>query len=357
MSLRREFTHCMVRPGDITPSQDDMEVVGAFNPGVAVVGDKTVLLIRVAESPKPTRAGCVALPHWNLASRRIDFEWVPEEEVIRQDTRSVRFRHNGIVRLTFVSHLCIAWSRDGRRIDSIDPVRFGPESAIEEYGVEDPRITRIGDRYCISYVAISRHGPATMLATTRDFVTFERHGVIFCPDNKDVVFFPEKIGDRYVALHRPSLSSDHSRPEIWSATSHDLLHWGDHEPLRGGTCGWERGRIGAGAPPVKVEKGWLEMYHGNDRRHGEARVGRYSGGLMLFNPEQPLRVSAISDAIFLPETDFETTGFVPDVVFPTALIEHDDLMYVYYGAADTVSAVTAYSRRDLLGALRPCNGT
>src|SRR5262245_42739587 len=98
------------------------------------------------------------------------------------------------------------------------------------------------------------------------------------------------------------------------------------------------------------------MYHGNDRRYGEARVGRYSGGLLLCDKERPSRIRAVSDAIFIPEADFETTGFVPDVVFPTAMLEHDDLMYVYYGAADTVSAVTAYRRRDLLASLQPVDG-
>ncbi|HET7537408.1 MAG TPA: glycosidase, partial [Candidatus Didemnitutus sp.] len=73
----------------------------------------------------------------------------------------------------------------------------------------------------------------------------------------------------------------------------------------------------------------------------------------LFDPEKPARLRGLSDAVFVPEFDFELTGFVPDVVFPTAMIERDDLMFVYYGAADTVSAVTAYRRRDLLAALQP----
>ena len=61
---------------------------------------------------------------------------------------------------------------------------------MEEFGVEDPRITPLDGRFYFTYVAVSRHGPATALASTADFRTFERHGVIFCPENKDVCPVP-----------------------------------------------------------------------------------------------------------------------------------------------------------------------
>ena len=44
----------------------------------------------------------------------------------------------------------------------------------------------------------------TCLARTRDFLAFEKLGVIFGPDNKDVAIFPEKIGERFYTLHRPA---------------------------------------------------------------------------------------------------------------------------------------------------------
>ena len=217
--------------------------------------------------------------------------------------------------------------------------------------MEDARITRIDDHFQITYVGVSRHGPATLLATTEDFEIFHRHGVIFCPDNKDVVLFPRKIGDSYFALHRPSLSSDLSRPEIWIAASPDLKHWGGHEPLLGGTREWETGRVGAGAPPVATSAGWLAFYHGNDRRYGDERIGRYSRRTAAARTERPWQIRGFSDAVMVPELSFETSGFAPNVVFPTGIVERDDLLYVYYGAADTVTAVTAYKRRNLLAAV------
>jgi len=50
--------------------------------------------------------------------------------------------------------------------------------------------------------AVSRHGGATALASTKDFKSFQRHGIIFCPETRTVVLFPEKIGGQYYALHR-----------------------------------------------------------------------------------------------------------------------------------------------------------
>jgi predicted GH43/DUF377 family glycosyl hydrolase len=341
----------MLRPEDVPPSQDDLSVVGAFNPAAAAVPGGVVLLVRIAEVPKEDRPGWVGLPRWDLATGRVVIDWVEDTRVLREDTRSVRLKTDGTTRLTFVSHFCMVESHDGHTVDRISPLRFFPSSPLEEYGVEDPRITLIEGEFFITYVGISRHGPAVMLATTRDFRSFQRHGIIFCPDNKDVVFFPEKIGGRYVALHRPSTSSPLTRPEMWIASSPDRLHWSGHQPLHVGSQSWEVGRVGAGAPPIRTKDGWMELYHGNDRRYGETRVGRYSGGLLLLDLEEPSRIRGVSDAIMVPETDFEREGFVPDVIFPTGIVERGETVLVYYGAADSVTGVTELRLRDLLASI------
>jgi len=84
-------------------------------------------------------------------------------------------------------------------VREITNVTFRPQGEAEEFGVEDPRITPLGGRFYFSYVAVSRHGPASALASTLDFRTFERHGVVFCPENKDVVLFPETLGGTFAA--------------------------------------------------------------------------------------------------------------------------------------------------------------
>ena len=88
---------------------------------------------------------------------------------------------------------------DGRAVQEVTNVTFRPQQEVEEFGIEDPRITPLDGRFYFTYVAVSRHGPATAMASTSDFRTFERHGVAFCPENKDVVLFPQRIGGTYAA--------------------------------------------------------------------------------------------------------------------------------------------------------------
>src|ERR1041384_8121528 len=225
MQLKRLFNRCLLRPSDLKPSQDDLQVVGVFNPGAIATDKGVVLLVRVAEQVVERRPGQTALPRWNSSSGRTIIDWENDTELTPVDIRVVRRRRDGLVRLTFSSHLRVIYSRDGRSIDS-EGAWLKPASEYEEFGVEDPRITCLGDKFYFTYVAVSRHGAATALAATRDFNSFERHGIIFPPENKDVVLFPERIGNQHFALHRPNAATPFTKPEMWLARSPDLFHWG-----------------------------------------------------------------------------------------------------------------------------------
>jgi predicted GH43/DUF377 family glycosyl hydrolase len=346
--IERIATHLLLRPQDVPPSRPDWEVIGVFNPGVIRHGEETIILARVAERPREQRPGWTAHPHWSPDEGYV-VDWVPDEHLHKLDPRVVRHRKDGLVRLTFVSHLRVVRSRDGRTIDDVAGTIFAPYYDAEEFGVEDPRITRLDGRYYITYVAVSRHGPATALASTIDFQTFERHGIIFCPENKDVVLFPERIKNQYLAFHRPLGGTPFCRPEMWLARSPDLVNWGAHRYLFGGAGAWESGRVGAGAPPLAVPEGWLEIYHGNRRPEREGDVGAYCGAAMLLDREDPSRVLKVGrDPIIEPQRDFENEGFVANVVFPTGVLEEDDRLLVYYGASDKYCAMVEVARRDVM---------
>jgi len=350
--IRRLFNACLCRPGDLRPSRDDLEIVGTFNPGAVAFGDEVILLVRVAERPRERRAGYTALPRWQTGAG-LTVDWIANDEIDSLDARVVQRKCDGLVRLTFASHLRILHSGDGRSIDREDDARFEPHGEFEEFGVEDPRITRIGDKYWFTYVAVSRHGPATALASTTDFQTFTRHGVIFPVENKDVVLLPEPIDGEYVALHRPLGGTPFTQPEIWLARSPDMIHWGRHEVLRASVSGWDAGRVGAGAPPIRSPDGWLEIYHGSARPAGNSGVGAYSAGALLLDLDEPHRiVRKALEPILVPEANFEQEGFVPNVVFPTGVVDRGDTLLIYYGAADTVSAVVELSKPDILAATR-----
>ncbi len=350
-TVRRLSTQLLLRPEDVPASRDDFEVVGAFNPGAVRAGDEVVLLVRVAERPREKRQGFTGLPRWDSANG-LTVDWVPDTELDVVDPRVVRRKSDGLVRLTFTSHLRVIRCGAGRTVREVTPVAFCPQGEVEEYGVEDPRITALNGRYYFTYVAVSRHGPATALASTSDFRTFERHGIIFCPENKDVVLFPEKIGGSFAAIHRPVCGTAFTRPEMWAARSPDLLHWGAHTPLTLSGGEWQSGRVGAGPPPIRVADGWLAIYHGNRQPTRAGEVGTYFGGALLLEATDPTRVlQRTAEPFMVPEADFEREGFVSNVVFPTGVVEDGDKLLVYYGAADAFTAVAEFELRDVRGAM------
>jgi beta-1,2-mannobiose phosphorylase / 1,2-beta-oligomannan phosphorylase len=347
----------LLGPRDVSPSRADLEVIGVFNPGAAEVDDRVILLLRVAERPREKRPGFVALPRMAIEGE-LTVDWVPEHEVDFIDPRVVRLRETGRVRLTFVSHLLVA-----RLIDGETPtVEFGPRFLAcgpwEEFGVEDPRLTLIEGRYYFTYVAVSRHGAATALASTQDFRSFTRHGIIFPIENKDVVLFPERIAGNYLALHRPSGKTAFSTPEMWIARSNDLIHWGEHEPLVVGRSEWASGRIGGGVPPIRTDLGWLAIYHANRHPTRVGEVGAYAAAAMLLDADHPSRViRQTAEPLFCPTETYECEGFVNDVVFPTGAVRHGDCVAIYYGASDMYTAVVEIGLQSVLSGLQSVPAT
>jgi beta-1,2-mannobiose phosphorylase / 1,2-beta-oligomannan phosphorylase len=206
----------------------------------------------------------------------------------------------------------------------------------------------MGDTYYIYFSAVSPVGIGEALVTTQDFKSWTHHGMIFGPDNKDVIIFPEKINGKYYTLHRPTTKSV-GRPEIWIAESDNLLYWGNHKHLIGLREGmWDSGRIGGGAVPIKTEQGWLELYHGATKDH------RYCMGAVLLDLNDPTKVLARSSKpVMEPEADYEKQGFFGDVVFSCGAIVQGDVVKMYYGVADTSMACAELSLRGILESLEP----
>jgi beta-1,2-mannobiose phosphorylase / 1,2-beta-oligomannan phosphorylase len=351
MILPRLYEKCLLRPEDLRPSGDAMEILSAFNPGVAVVDGQVVLLVRVAERPKQKRPGYTALPRW-LGQEGVVVDWVVNEDLNLVDPRVVEIRATGAKRLTFVSYLRVVRSKDGRTIDTVDDAVMVPETSYEEYGVEDPRITPVGDTFYFTYVAVSRHGAATALGSTRDFRTFTRHGIIFPPENKDALLFPARIDGDYMALHRPNPNTLFSPPEMWTARSPDLVHWGHHERFLGGESSWQLGRVGGGPPPIVFDGDWLEIYHGSNKDPDRPGVGIYSAGAILMDRANPRKILAHTEGpIMIPQADYETEGFLAEIVFPTGIVDRGETILLYYGAADTYVGVVEFSKNDLRKAM------
>src|SRR5688572_10068532 len=92
LMITRLFNACLLRPKDVPPSQDDMTVLGVFNPGAIATDEGVVLVVRVAEQPAEKRAGFTALPRWDLSTGRIAVDWAADAEVEPIDARVVKYK-------------------------------------------------------------------------------------------------------------------------------------------------------------------------------------------------------------------------------------------------------------------------
>ncbi len=336
----------LISPADVKPSRPDFDVFGAFNAGAIRVGNEIVLLLRVAEGP-PMEPSSVHAPIWNAEIGEVGILSVATTDngLHVEDERV--FRYEGEFYLTSISHLRLARSTDGIHFSIEDEPALFPASPLEAFGIEDPRITEVDGEFVITYKAVSRHGVATALARTRDFREFVREGVVFCPENLDVVIFPHRIDGRHVALTRP-VGVHQGAPSIWLARSPDLLHWGGHEPVMAPRVGcWDSARIGASCVPIKTDDGWLVIYHGADADTC------YRAGVALLDADDPSTVLARSSNAFLePVESYECEGFFGGVVFPCGHVLIDDgSVIIYYGAADESTCGVRTTLDDLMACL------
>ena len=360
--LKRLSSGLLVTPADFSPTDARFRILGVFNPGAARLGDEVVLLVRVAQACTRKEDGWLHSPRSAVKDGRIHYD-IDRLEIHPDDDGDYRkpLVVGGHRRLAFISHLeMVRLAPDGYTVKGIVRLDdlFG-RTPWEEYGVEDPRITKIGDTYYVTYVSVSSDmGVATSLMSTRDFREFSRHGVIFPCENKDVVLFPERVRGVYWALHRPVGHIDIRPLAILAASSPDLIHWGGHAFVLGcaESPGWYSKRIGAGTPPVKTPEGWLSIFHGVRERHAGDPIGEYSSGAMLTALDEPARLVAFSEEpFFRAEEDYESEGYVKNVVFPTGAVrdlEDPDRLHVYYGCADSRVAVATFSIEEILASLK-----
>ncbi len=268
----------------------------------------------------------------------------------------------------------------------------GWEHSPSHAGVEDPRVTYLPSlgRFLMTYVAYGPFGPRPALATSTDLRNWTRLGPLHFEyqesldidlnlvTNKDVVFFPEPVPGPdgqmcYAALHRPTwdlewilpgagvqlpAGTTDDRPGIWISyvavadavrDVRALTHLGRHRLVAMPQFEFEALKIGAGPPPLRIPEGWLLIHHGVsgvivpglDHQQG----AHYDAGAMILSAVDPAQVLARTAVPLLtPVTDAETSGIVPNVVFPTAIEQIDGQSFVFYGMADWQIGVARLDR-------------
>ena len=237
------------------------------------------------------------------------------------------------------------------RIESDPILRYGEERwRYEAWGCEDARVVFVPADGCwyITYTGYSSAGPAVGLAKTEDLVTAERLALFPAPSDKNAALFPSRFNERWLLLHRPE-SGGHQH--IWSAYSHDLIHWGDPHCVLTQSTGpaWDAVKVGTGPPPILTDAGWLLIFHGV-KQYGSDLV--YRAGVALLDLETPHKVNARSPHwVFQADAPYEVSGLVPNVVFPTGAILRGEEIWMYYGASDSSVCLAVARLPDVLKTL------
>jgi len=260
----------------------------------------------------------------------------------------------------------------------------------ESQGLEDPRIVKIEGIYYLTYTAFDGINALGALATSTDLIHWQKRGIIvpqityeefqklaeplgtyqekydrfnlYQENHKDhdyklylwdknLVFFPRKIDNKFCFLHRikPDIQIVVSVDKLEDLTTEFwqqyFLHFNEYIVLAP-KYPHENSYIGSGCPPIETEKGWLIIYHGvHDTVHGYV----YSACAALLDLADPKKeISRLSYPLFFPEAPWEITGEVNNVCFPTGAIVEQDTLYIYYGAADERIAVASVSLSELL---------
>tara|TARA_R110002049_G_scaffold246356_1_gene420408 strand:+ start:91 stop:1140 length:1050 start_codon:yes stop_codon:yes gene_type:complete len=335
----------LLSPKDLEPSNENMIIECLLNPGVFEFNGKTGLLVRVAERTLQ-KEGVMSVPIYNDFGNVeiLDFD-LNDPKLNASDARVISY--DGTDYLTTISHLRLLFSDDGITFkeDKNYPSLFG-EGDYESYGIEDCRVSKIEDTYYLTYTMVSPNGVGVGLRTTKDWKNFEKKGMVFSPHNKDCAIFEEKINGKYFALHRPS-SPELGGNYIWLSESPDSVHWGNHKCIAKTRAGkFDSKRLGAGAAPIKTDKGWLEIYH------GATEANRYCLGAILLDLKDPSIVIARSEVpIMEPIASYEQTGFFGNVVFTNGHIVDGDTIKMYYGASDEHVCLANFSIKDILKSL------
>ena len=258
-----------------------------------------------------------------------------------------------------VSHIGLAVTDGHEVLERLDKPIFSPAMPEEKMGCEDPRLIVIEKRIWMLYtaydgniaqIAAASIGVEDFLA--RRFENWQREGLAFKNIwDKDAILFPGRINGKYILYHR-------IEPSMWITYMQELSFpcREKHAIIIGPRPGrmWDSLKIGAGAQPIKTRYGWLLIYHGVDYNYV------YRLGVILVDLENPQRVIYRSpNPVLEPIEDYElglSGAWVPNVVFTCGavaaadkeILEDDDEILVYYGAADTSIGMASATLAELV---------
>jgi beta-1,2-mannobiose phosphorylase / 1,2-beta-oligomannan phosphorylase len=337
--------------------REETFVLGAFNPGLTRLPTGNLLMmVRVAEALRqPIREEHVFGLRWSDGRYVIDR--YPRADVDDRDPRSLVLmgKQCRTLILTSLSWLLpVELSTDGRRVERVHYDRIiEPQRSYQEYGVEDPRISRVDGKWYMTTCSVSAERHCTTLHVSDNGLDYRLEGIVLDHQNKDMLLFEGKVGGKFMALTRPmgecyfSYAPDSdflAGPCIQFAQSPDALHW---KPLDKPGIRARRGsplmKLGGGSQPILTDAGWLIFYHGVEVR---GVVGIYRTFWALLDRDDPATVLKHADDAPLLEArpemsrDLDPLRYVHDIVFTTGVVEDGDSYILASGEDDLACRIT-----------------
>jgi len=337
-------------------------VLGAFNPALTRLPNGNLLMmVRIAEALRtPIADGKVHAIRWDgedgAAGRFVLDGWALEG-ADTADPRKIMLQGGGwkIMALTSLSWLLpVELSPDGRDVVAHHYDKaIAPHASFQCYGIEDARISKVGDRWLMTTCSVSPERHSTTLYSSENGLDWRFEDIVLDHQNKDMLIFEGRIDDRYWAQTRPlgdlyfaypPGSAWRAGPSINLATSPDALHWKPHRKpgIRPHAKTVATARMGGGTPPILTDRGWLSLWHGVEPKE---IVGIYRTYWSILDRDDPSRTIATDDVPLL-EANAELTRpieqqmYVRDVVFTTGIADAGDHYIVASGEADLACRIT-----------------
>ena len=227
----------------------------------------------------------------------------------------------------------------------------------EETNVYDMRLTKHEDGYIYgvfcseskdtSVNELSAAVAAAGIVRTKDLKHWERLDnlkTLNSPQQRNVVLHPEFVDGKYAFYTRPM-------DDFIDTGSGGGIGFGLCDDIELAVIGEEiitskrkyhtitEAKNGAGAVPIKTDRGWIHIAHGVRNTAAGLRYVLYAFATALDNPA---KVIAEPSGMLLGPRDWERVGDVSNVVFTNgAIVKDNGDVYIYYAASDTRMHVAA----------------
>lgn len=226
-----------------------------------------------------------------------------------------------------------------------------PDTCPEETNVYDMRLTKHEDGYIYGVFCseskdtsvndLSAAVAAAGIVRTRDLKTWERLDnltTLHSPQQRNVVLHPEFVNGKYAFYTRPmdDFIETGSGGGIGFGLCDDIEHAVIDEEKMTSLRKYHtitEVKNGAGAVPIKTEKGWIHIAHGVRNTAAGLRYVIYAFATDL---KDPSKVIAEPSGMLIGPRGAERVGDVSNVVFTNGAIATDNGdVYIYYASSDT----------------------